>query len=267
MKWILGKKTFLAVMMFSILLVSGCGQTSSGSGTLKVGVRDDIINFSYLNENTGKYYGLEIDIANELASRLGYEDAEFFAVTPDNRKETLLNGEVDCLIATYSIADSRKENFDFSAPYYTDDTVIMTEKTTLYDTIEDLKEKNIGILSGANAGPLLANRLYELGMITDKVVSNTDTETVYEGAHVTKVATYSELSALLEEGAVDAACMDACIAQTYMDDDREFLDTSIAKQEYGVATQKDSELSQPVADAIQEMLDDGTIDKMIDKWD
>ena len=34
-----------------------------------------------------------------------------------------------------------------------------------------------------------------------------------------------------------------------------------------MATQKGSELSQPVADTIQEMLDDGTIETMIDKWD
>ena len=52
-----------------------------------------------------------------------------------------------------------------------------------------------------------------------------------------------------------------------MDEDREFLDTVIAEQNYGVATQKDSELSSEVDRVIQEMLDDGTIRSMIDKWD
>ena len=59
----------------------------------------------------------------------------------------------------------------------------------------------------------------------------------------------------------------ACIAKTYLTDDRSLLDTEIANQQYGVATQKGSVLSQPVADAIQAMLDDGTIDALIDKWD
>ncbi|MGI6007677.1 MAG: transporter substrate-binding domain-containing protein [Ruminococcus sp.] len=266
----LRKKTCKMIPFFllgAVLLTGGCAASESKSGTLTVGVRDDIMNFSYLNENTGKYYGLEIDIAYELADRLGYRNVEFVTVTPDNRKDTLLNGDVDCLIATYSIAESREENFDFSEPYYTDDTVIMVEKSTLFETIEDLQDKTIGIVSGSNAGPLLANKLYELGMITDKVISNTDTETLYEGASVTKVPAYRELSVLLEEGQVDAVCMDACIAGTYMNEDREFLDVSIAKQEYGVATQKDSQLSQPVADAIQAMLDDGTIEQYIDKWD
>lgn len=67
-------------------------------GTLTVGVRDYIINFGYLNEKTGKYYGLEIDIAQEMAERMGYGEVEFVTVTPDNRKEMLLDGKVDCLI-------------------------------------------------------------------------------------------------------------------------------------------------------------------------
>ena len=119
---------------------------------------------------------------------------------------------------------------------------------------------------GTNAGPLLAQALYDAGVITDQVIANTDTYTQYEGAYVTKVDRYAQLSEMLETGEIDAACMDACIAQTYMDDQRAFLDVSIAQQEYGVATVKDSELSAPVAEAVQAMLDDGTIDELIDKW-
>ena len=70
---------------------------------------------------------------------------EYITVTPDTRKAMLLNGEVDVVIATYSIAESREENFDFSAPYYEDDTIIMVEKSTLFGSIRDLKDKNIGI--------------------------------------------------------------------------------------------------------------------------
>lgn len=51
-----------------------------------------------------------------------------------------------------------------------------------------------------------------------------------------------------------------------MNDQREFLDVSIAHQEYGVATVKDSAFSAPVAEAVQAMLDDGTIERLIDKW-
>ncbi len=263
------RKCGILLLMFTILaaaVLPGCGKTS-GSGVLKVGVRDDIVNFSYFNEKTGKYYGLEVDLAYRLAEELGYAEVEFTTVQPDTRKEVLLNGDVDCLIATYSIADTRKENFDFSEPYYTDTTAVMVEESSMFDNIEDLADQNIGILAGANAGPLLAAKLFELGMITDQVIENTDTYTLYEGMHVTKAESYSELSTALEEGSIDAVCMDKCLAETYMNDNRKLLDISIAEQQYGVATQKDSKLSKPVADAIQKMLDDGTINELIDKWD
>lgn len=255
-----------AVAAMGALLLSGCSEEQK-TGTLTVGVRDDVMNFGYLNETTGKYYGLEIDIAAEMADRMGYAEVEYVTVTPDTRKDMLLNGEVDCLIATYSIADTRKENFDFSEPYYIDETLVVVEKSTMIENIEELKGLNIGTMAGSNASPLLATKLYEMGIIGENVISNTDDFTQYEGVSVTKVPSYQELDMLLEQGAVDAACMDRCIAQTYMDDDRVFLDTVIAEQDYGVATQKDSELSEKVAQTIQEMLDDGTIDALIDKWD
>ena len=101
---------FLAAAAVLALIATGC--TEQKSGVLKVGVRADIMNFGYFNEETGKYYGLEIDIAEELARRLGYDAAEFVTVKPDNRKEMLLDGKVDCVIAAYSAADTRRENLE-----------------------------------------------------------------------------------------------------------------------------------------------------------
>lgn len=255
-----------AALAIGILCLGGCGKEAK-SGTLTVGVRDDVMNFGYLNETTGKYYGLEIDLAAELADRMGYADVEYVTVTPDTRKDMLLAGEVDCVIATYSIADSRLENFDFSEPYYTDETVIMVEKSTLIESVEELKGLNIGTMAGSNATPLLGVKLFELGIIGEEVISNSDEFTQYDGVGVTKAPSYQQLDVLLEQGNVDAACMDRCIAQTYMNDDRMFLDTVVAEQQYGVATQKDSDLSEKAGAKIQEMLDDGTIDELIDKWD
>ena len=261
------KKRCMALLTAGVMavLAFGCGQTGAG-GTLTVGVRDDIMNFGYLNPKTEKYYGLEIDIAREMAERMGYEDVEFVTVTPDTRKDMLLEGEVDCVVATYSIADTRLENFDFSDPYYKDSTLIVVEKSSMINSVEELAGLNIGTMAGSNATPLLGTKLYELGMISDQGISNSDTYTQYAGVGVTKAPSYQELDAMLESGEVDAACMDRCIAETYMNDDRKFLDTVVAEQEYGVATQKDSELSKEVGSAIKEMLDDGTIDQMIDKW-
>ncbi|MDO4344667.1 MAG: transporter substrate-binding domain-containing protein [Eubacteriales bacterium] len=263
------KKSLYRILSLAALACMALGAVSvqAEDKTLRVGVRGDIMNFSYQSETNGKYYGMEIDLAQKLAKELGYSDLEYVQVTPEDRKDMLLNGEVDCLIAAYSISDSRLENFDFSPAYYVDDTVIMVQKSSLFKSVRDLKDKTVGILGGTNAGPLLAIKLYETGMIGEEVLLNNDDETRYDNLTVLKLDSYKEVSEALEEGKIDAACMDGVIANAYMNEDRDFLELDIAEQEYGVATLKDSELSAPMAEAVQKFLDDGTIEELIDKWD
>lgn len=254
------------LLIIGILGSTGCADAGGASSILTIGVRDDIVNFGYYNETTDNYYGLEIDIAEEMADRMGYEEVEFVPVVPENRKEKLLNGEVDCIVAAYSISEQREKNFDFSPPYYTDELIIMVQKSALFHTIRDLKGKTIGIVNGTDAGPLIGETLYKEGIITDEVVADTDEYTEYSDAKVLKAGTYAQLSDMLETGEIDAACLDACLADTYTNDDREYLDYVLREQNFGVATQKGSELSGQVSETIQEMLDDGTIDKIIGKW-
>lgn len=241
----------------AVLSLAGCG-ASSGSGTLTVGVRDDINGFSYLNQETNKYYGFEIDLSQELAQRLGYADVEYVTVTPESRKDTLLNGEVDCLVSAYSIAESRLENFDFSPAYYHDHAVVMVENSTMIESLEDLVGKTIGTVEGADTAPVLSEKMIGSGLITAE-----DTK----GTSLSKMASYGELSDALENGTIDAVCMDGCIARAYMQDDRTILEETISDEDYGIATQKGSQLSKSVEEAVSAMLEDGTVDKLMDKWD
>lgn len=267
----------LAVLLLSCALagLAGCASANDDKGiasngeTLRVGVRSDVVGFGYLNDDTGKYYGLEIDIANEMAERMGYGAVEFVSVLPENRKDMLQNGEVDCLVACYSIAESRQKNFDFSPAYYSDDSIVMVENSALIDGVDALEGKTLGTMSGSNTAPQLVIKLTEAGFTSGEALSaNEDnSDVVFDTFHLVQMASYQELSKALEEGAIDAACMDGSIAKTYLDADRSILDFTIDTQEYGVATQKDSALSQPVSAAIQGMLDDGTIAQLTDKWD
>lgn len=261
----------VAFVLAASVLLTGCSASSGvGQGTLKVGVRSDIVGFGYYNEETGNYYGLEIDIAEEMAKRLGYSDVEYVTVTPDSRKETLLNGDVDALIACYSISSSREENFDFSPAYYEDAIIMVTENTSHIDSIDDLKGCTIGTMSGANTAPQLVIKLADIGFSNGEVQSaNEDNSDVqFDTYHLLQFSSYQELSNALEEGVVDAMVMDGAIAKTYMNSERSIMsDFTIEDQSYGVATQKGSELSSAVSTTIQAMLDDGTIAGLIDKWD
>lgn len=259
-----------ALLITLAVALSGCSAASapvkSGSGTLRVGVRDDIMNFGFQNKDTGRYYGMEIDLSNLLAEKMGYADVEFVTVQPETRKDMLLNGEVDCMVAAYSIVESRLKNFDFSAPYYGDDIKVMVEKSTGFEHMADLKGKTVGVLAGVSAPFEFAEEMADLGLLTEAEKTPTEADPYGAGVTFWKAEQYSDLAAALEDGTVDAICMDGCIAQAYLTDDRRFLAETFAEQDYGVATQKGSALSKPVADAIQAMLDDGTIETLIDKW-
>ncbi len=264
------------ILSCALIALVGCSEnntagsaTPTNTSTLRVGVRSNVSGFGYLNEETGRYSGMEIDIAEELATRLGYTDVEFITATPETRKNLLLNDEIDCIIACYSIAATREENFDFSPAYYEDASVVMVEDSSLFTDITDLKGYTFGTVSGANTASQLVIRLGEIGFTSGEALSaNSDNSDVqFDNFHLLQLESYQDLSEALEEGTIDAFCGDGCIAQTFKTDDRSLLDFQIDTQEYGVATQKGSALSQPVSDTIQEMLDDGTIDTLIDKWD
>ena len=215
-----------------------------------------------------RYYGLEIDIAEEMAARMGYGSVEFVTVTPDTRKDMLVNGEVDCMVACYSIAESREKNFDFSPSYYTDASIVMVEKSSLVSSIDDLKGLTFGTMAGTNTAPQLALKLTESGFTSGEALEQTEDHSMtrFDNFRLVQMASYQDLSRALEEGSIDAACMDGAIAHTYLNADRSMLDYVIDTQEYGVATQKGSALSKPVSDAIQGMLDDGTVAALTDKW-
>ncbi len=271
------KKKFISASLFLCIAagLAGCSgasnsqETPTQSDTLRVGVRDDVMGFGYYNEETGKYYGLEIDIANVLADRLGYASVSFETVLPQARKDMLLSDEVDCIIACFSIAESG-EDFDFSPAYFHDASIVLLEDSSLFTNIMDMQGCTFGAMKGSNVREQLAEKLKEIGFSSGELVSASedDTDFWYDTFHVVQLDSYPDLDQALEVGKIDAMCADGSIAMAYVYEDRNILsDFVINTQEYGVATKKNSVLSEPVSETIQGMLDDGTIAELVDKWD
>ncbi len=244
-----------ALVLAAALLAGGLfgGQRAlADDDPLVVGVRADVMNFGYQNPTTGRYYGLEVDLAYELADRLGRDEAQFVTVTPSDREEKLANGDVDCIIACFTITAAREERVDFSPAYYHDRTVIMVQKSSRIQKLEDLAGLTVGVLENAVTGDLVVRAMRDL---------SDDGVTLYASD------SYQALSDALEQGDVDALCLDGCIAQAFMNDDRLYLDETLSTQFYGVATRKYSQLSKDISTAMQDILDDGTMDEILDKWD
>lgn len=258
--------SFFILWGFTVLMSCGCSG-STGEDVLKVGVRSDVINFGYYNENTQKFYGMEIDLAQELAKRIGYDAVDFISVDPSDRERELESGEVDCLIACYTITPERQEKFDISSPYYADSIVIMVEDSSMIDNARQFPGKKIGVLEGSTTAQQVTARLFEQGIVTDYSEDSFDAAEYRGGITFCEMASYEELITALEEGSIDAVSTDGCILQQYKTEERHYVDIGIAKQFYGIALMKDSVLTAPVEEALQDMYSDGSMEMLIDKWE
>ena len=105
-------------MLKAIICLAADVQAIVDRGVLRVGVKNAVVGFGFQDTLTGEYSGLEISLAEKIAESLGV-DVEFTAVTAATRTELLDSGDIDCVLATFTITDERKQSWDFSTPYFT----------------------------------------------------------------------------------------------------------------------------------------------------
>ena len=211
-------------------------------GVLRVGVKNAVVGFGFQDTLTGEYSGLEISLAEKIAESLGV-DVEFTAVTAATRTELLDSGDIDCVLATFTITDERKQSWDFSTPYFTDYVTVLVEDKSGISSLADLVDKKVGVSS-----------VYTLGL--EKIAAPT-------GISFQQYDDYPAISTALSAGEVDAFCVDKSILAIYKTDGRSYIDDKFSPQEYGVATTKGSGFSAYVDELVQGWLADGTIDSLI----
>lgn len=233
-------------------------------GVLKVGVKNAVMGFGYEDPLTGEYSGLEIELAKALAEKLGVE-VEFTAVTAATRTELLDSGDIDCVLATFTITDERKESWDFTTPYYTDHVSVLVEDAKGIKTLEDLMDKKVGVSSGSTSAKSLVKAMIEKGLISGDGFDEEsfDPATWTTGVKFQQYDDYPTISTALSAGEIDAFCVDKSILAIYKTEGRSYIDAEFAPQEYGIATTKGSGLSKTAEELITEKLADGTIDKLI----
>lgn len=235
---------------------------------LKVGVKDSVIGFGYKDPLSGEYSGMEVELAKKIADSLGFKDVEFTTVTAATRTELLDSGDLDCVIATFTITDERKKSWDFSTPYYTDAVTVLVETADGITNVDGLVGKKIGVSTGSTSAYNLAKTMSEKGLFGDYTVPESsadfDISSFNEGGTTfEQFGDYPAISNAMAAGTVDAFCVDKSILANFKTDDRSYIEDTFAPQEYGVATKKDSELSAPIDSLISTWLEDGTIDAYI----
>lgn len=267
----LKKKKVLALAMAVIgsfaLLAAGCGDSGSSGqksssnimqsikdrGVVKVGVKEDVPLFGYKNPQTGKLEGLEIDLAHQMAKKiLGDENkVEFTPVTAKTRGPLLDSGELDFIVATYTINEERKKQYDFTIPYYKDPVGLLVKKSDGINSLADLNGKTVAVPQGATTKKVLEEAAKKAG-ITLKF---------------SEFATYAECKAALMSGRAQAYGMDTSNLAGYVDNDTQVLNDKFAPQEYGIASKKgNDDLAKILNDTVKELQTSGELDKMLAKW-
>lgn len=252
-KKLLGSALALAFLAFGFTQTAMADATVSDiqkRGELIVGVKQDVPNFGYKNPETGKYSGIETDLAKMIADEMGVK-VTYVPVTAQTRGPLLDNEQVDMDIATFTITDERKKLFNFTTPYYTDASGFLVNKSGKISDISDLNGKTIGVAQGS---------------ITETLIKEIGKKKGLKFKFV-ELGSYPELITSLHAHRIDAFSVDKSILSGYTSKKTEILDYSFKTADYGVVTKKsNTELNDYVDQLISKWKKDGSLQKLYDKY-
>lgn len=112
-------------------------------GVLVVGVKKDVPLWGMLNPETAELQGLEVDLAKDLAARLGVK-LELVGVLTAERVSVLESRQVDALIATVANTPERHAQMAFVLPHYhASGTSVVSRKSDGFKSWSDLRNRRV----------------------------------------------------------------------------------------------------------------------------
>ncbi|KIH99725.1 ABC transporter substrate-binding protein [Streptomonospora alba] len=220
---------------------------------LRIGVKTDQPGLA-LRADDGTFAGFDVDVAHYIADELGVERAEvdFTGVSPQEREQVLVRGEVDLVLATYSITPLRKTVVAFGGPYYVaHQDILLRAGDTSVAGPADLEGKVL--CQGADSDS--ADRIIgERGIAAESV----------------ERPTYGDCIDLLAAGEVDAVSTDDLVLAGYLDtapSSFNLVNAAFTNEKYGVGiARQDVAGCEAVNRAITRMYQDGTAAWLLRKW-
>ena len=215
--------------------LTGCSSAADAKPKIRIGIKYDQPGLGY--QDGREFTGFDVDIAKYIAGKLGYseEQIEFVESPSANRENMLSNGQVDMIVATYSISDSRKKSIDFAGPYYVagQDLLVRSDETNITGP-DSLNGKNLCSVNLVNQN------------------------------------SYSDCVVALNGGVVDAVTTDdiilAGLAATKANKGKlKLVGQTFTTEKYGVGLPKGTDKCEAVNKAINEMVADGTWQRLVEK--
>jgi ABC-type amino acid transport substrate-binding protein len=151
-----------------------------------------------------------------------------------------------------TITPEREEQIDFSEPYFNADQSLMVQSDSDIRSTDDLADATVGVQIGTT-GAAEAQRLQDEGQVGDVRTYNVVTDAFNA----------------LENGQVDAVINDFPVSAdraSQSDGELEIVQNIPTGEQYGIAFPTDSELRQPVNEALAEIKEDGTYEEIYQKW-
>lgn len=243
-------KKLFKLFMLSVLMVlaAACGTSKDGQGKADkvyvIGTNAEYPPFEYLED--GKVCGLDADIISAVAQKLNiqykWSNTNFDGLIP-----ALQTKKMDAVIAGMSITPERAKAVNFSIPYLSSNVAFIANKSNPINGIEDLENKNYGA---------------ELGTTKETAARK------IKGATVTPFSSNTGALVALKSGKIDGIVLDESVAVKFVENNPELIFVGALEGEpKAIAFNKDDiELMEKFNKALQELIDDGTIQKLREKY-
>lgn len=225
-------------------------KTTDG-GTLIVGFDQDFPPMGFVGDD-GEYTGFDLELAQEVAKRLGLE-YKAQPIAWDSKDMELESGNIDCIWNGFTMT-GREDDYIWTEPYMANQQVFVVANDSDISSQADLAGKIVEVQADSSAEAAL-KEAPELTATFKELLTTADYNTAFMD---------------LEQGAVDAIAMDVIVAGYQIQQrnaDFKILDDSLSEEEYGVGFKKgNTELRDKVQSTLEEMAEDGTLQEVSEKW-
>lgn len=204
---------------------AGTQTTDGEKKTFTVGFDASFPPYGY--QENGEYVGFDLDLAQEVCDRNGWE----LVKTPidwDAKNMELNSGAIDCIWNGFTL-NGREDDYTWTPAYINNTQVFAVNKNSGITKAADLAGKNVLVQADSSA----------LAALQDE--ENTDIKALADSfGNLTQVPDYESALMELEAGSADAVAMDEGVALTKkaQNDNIVILDDVISQEQYGIAFKK-----------------------------
>lgn len=227
----------------------GTWRRSQINGDLYVGIDPSYPPFA--EWTPGGIVGLEADIAREIARRI-HTTAYIQIMGFDGLYSALYTGGVDLVISGLKVDPAYTEWVHYTQPYFDAGQILVSPAAAPIDDMRDLDGKTVAV-ELASAGDIAAQRWSRR----------------LEALTIARFLLPDEAMHAVQTGSADAALVDVVSARLYVEQrpDLRLADETTVPDGYVIALRKkDFRLAEEIDRALADMIDDGTLNEIIDRW-